>query len=261
MIFQSKKKTKNKDLSPKKLSKLEKKEAKRLKKYKKKELARLAKLDRKRYAKLKKDIKNFHASTEWLEVEGVTDDLVVLSNKVAALGFKIIPPEVFSLDERAQARWVERMNIVFNNVDLEVYHVPIDSPIFVDNFINDLRDKIHDDTPQYVRNIIEDEIDNYNMLSVMNPRKEFCFIVKGNPGDRRWLKKVMRFGDLLVTNGFEVYKLNRVDFENIFSYIFDNDMINDFYFATGDFADMGDYVAPYDSMFEDPSKDEKGDTE
>lgn len=246
----------------KSLPKSERRRQKKLEKERKAELARLKKLDQKNDAILKKRVKAFHDTTEWIDIEGVADDLVVLSDKLAVFGIKIIPPEVFSLDERGKSSWVSQLNTVYNNCDLEIYHLPIDSPIFVDNYVNNLRSRFYDmngnPVPDNIRVILENEIDNYEYLSRTNPRKEFCLMVKGNPGDQRFLKKVNDLVRYLRIGGFDVMKLNKVDFENIFAYVFENDMINEFYFSYNTFAMLGDYVSPYDpeDMFPIENEDE-----
>lgn len=232
-----------------------KKKQKRISKYKKKELKRLAKHDKIEEKKLKKNIEHFRKTTEWLDIIKVSDDVVMLDDKTGVLGIKIVPPEVFTLDENSVSRWVEKYNLVLNNVDLEIYHMAIDSPIFVDNFINELRDSM-EGAEEHIQNIIENEIDNYRFISEACPRKEFFMLLKGNPNDERFMKKVEDLWRLLSGNGFRVLKANRVDFENIFAYVFENDLINDFYFSKGVFVDMGEYVVPYDNPF--PVIDEDG---
>lgn len=195
------------------------------------------KLIRKKNKELKKNTKKFHDICKWVKIEEVGSNYIKIDNKQYVCGLKIVPPKISLLDDGYRNRLIEEYANIISSVDFEVYHIPIKSPINVDQEINELRKRMAKESDPVRIDLFNDEIEIYENLAYQNLKSEYFEIVAGDINNNYFLKKLDDFVRAYQIRGFEVEVLNSIDFDNLLAYVFENNLINDFYFSRGLFYD------------------------
>lgn len=206
------------------LDKLTNKQSKNLNKF-------LAKEKKKKIASYKKRMKKFYSTYDWVEIEDITDDYIQISNKQYFFGIKIIPPKISTFDDVTIQYWVDKLNTVINSTALDIYHFKIESPINIDAEVLELTEKIAKEKDVARMKLYQNELENYRQLSIINPKVDYMEVVVGDINNKKFMKDWDDFVRNLLHEQFEIEKLNKIDFDNFLAFVFENDMINDFYFS------------------------------
>lgn len=206
------------------LDKLTNKQSKTLNKF-------LAKEKKKKIASYKKRMKKFYSTYDWVEIEDITDDYIQISNKQYFFGIKIIPPKISTFDDVTIHHWVDKLNAVINSTALDIYHFKIESPINIDAEVLELTEKIAKEKDVARMKLYQNELENYRQLSIINPKVDYMEVVVGDINNKKFMKDWDDFVRNLLHEQFEIEKLNKIDFDNFLAFVFENDMINDFYFS------------------------------
>ena len=193
--------------------------------------------------------KKFHHTVDWIDVKGVSGQYIILGDHLAVFGVKITPPKDILTDEE-QSAWAIRLSLVYSTCRLPIWHQMISSPVSVESHIKELEDQISDSNPEYINRLLIDEIENYDFVSSL-PREEFFLLLKGDPTNSRFEKEVSDFIKSLRNARFDFTFLNERDFENYFAYVFENDLVNNFYFAHGVYEDLLKKNAPYEDILKE----------
>lgn len=186
-----------------------------------------------------KEIKKFNYTYDWLDIKGVSGQYIILKDDTAVFGVKLIPPKIIS--EKDEVYWARKMATIYNSCQLPIYHQIIQSPIEVERHISDLNESMSSHNSEAINQIILDEIESYKTIASNLSKKEYLLMLKGNPLNSNFAKKVSDFLRLLLNSKIEFRELNEYDYENYFAYIFENDMVNDFYFSHNIYMDVIDY--------------------
>lgn len=207
----------------KKMSNIEKKEFKKLKQAKKDS----------------KTMKNQVATTlQWLDIEEVSDYHVHLKKgkkESYVKGIKLTPHNIFLDEPNEQMRRLNRLRLCLNKIKSELYFNFVFSPVNADEHISDLlsREAVEDDVE--CRRMLQNDL-----IKVENFRdtyRELEFFVMIRTKDLKEMEK--DFSDLsgeFQAAGFYPHELNKKDYYNYMAYIFENPLINDFYFSRGIFS-------------------------
>lgn len=179
----------------------------------------------------KKEIKKFSHTFDWVEIEDITDDYIKISNRQYFFGVKIIPPKISTFDDLVISEWVDKMNSVINSTSLDIYRFKIESPINIDAEVLELNELIVSETNPIRVRLYQNELENYKDLSVVNPKVDYMEVVVGDINNKKFMKEWEDFVRNLIHEGFEIERLNKIDFDNFLAFVFENDMINDFYFS------------------------------
>lgn len=187
----------------------------------------------KKIKQYKSKLKQYFNICSWVEFESVEDNAIKINNSKYLLGLKIIPPKLSGADELEKLEWIDRYNRVLNSTPLEIYHYTILSPINVDAEINSLTNQIKNEDDYEIIKLLQNEINNYETLSIHNQKSEFFEMFVGNINNKRFIKECDDLKRTFLREGFEVEMLNCIDYMNYLAYIFENDMINNFYMSRG----------------------------
>ncbi len=188
----------------------------------------------KKVIKLKKQIAT---TLDWIDIENIQNDYIELKkdNKVEnVVGIKIKTPNILLSDVRIQNVWLLRLKEVFNKIKTPLFHAYVYTRLNLDEHIEPLLAKIDAETDDVIRNMFIDDIEDYKNFASENFELSFFIMIKGVPGKN--LTKDLRLLFMAMQNAnFEVKILNSIDYDNLISVTFNNDLINDFFFSKCDF--------------------------
>lgn len=205
------------------MTNLEKKEARKLKKAKK---------------EAKSIKKKLNTTLSWMDVLDVGQDYILIGKdkkRSIIKGIKLSPHNIFIDDVTDQQRNVERLERCLNNCPDHLYYSFVYSPVNMDSLLNNLdMALVIEEDPTCVQ-MIQDDL-NKAMTFQKNYRELDFYVMIRDSNEERLTK---RLNDLFVsfsTAGFLPSVLNKKDYYNYLSYLFENPLINDYHFNRGIFS-------------------------
>lgn len=203
---------------------------------------KLSKETKKKVKKAKKLKKQVKKTLDWIDVENVELNYLELkrNKKIEhVVGLKIIPPNILLADNQVKRIWVDRLREALNKTDLCLYHSFVYSPINLDEHLSPLYARLEVEEDINLRSMLTNRIEQWNDFSKEYYELEFFIVIKGTPGDK-FNKNFQKLLREYMSCGFDIRTLNTIDFENLISFSFNNDVINDFYFSRADFEALID---------------------
>lgn len=184
----------------------------------------------------KKATKLVKSTLTWLDVESVEENEVLLKKGKIVRGVKIKAHAIFLDDESTQVRHVYSLRNVFNKFRHELYHAYVYSPVNVDDILYQLSSQMEfEDNPQ-IRSMLEDDMEKAILFQQYYKEIEYFIMIQGD------IKKIDDFNKKFNEFCFELENagraftvLNKLDYENYFAYLLENQIINDFFYSRGVF--------------------------
>lgn len=199
-----------------------------------------------------KVIKKSKTTLDWIDIENVHENYVELSkNKKAEVmvGIKIEPHSIFLDNKAEQNRSIHLLRSAFNRLNFDIFHGFVFNPVNLDSHLMMLARQLMIENDGVIKEMLEDDMEKAAAF-IQNYRElEFFMMIKGKQGKKledqfHQLQVAMQNADL------KIKILNRIDFDNLIAYQFENQMINDFYFSRGIF-DLDTYMADETSTEEE----------
>ncbi|MBR2997932.1 MAG: hypothetical protein IKF37_02510 [Bacilli bacterium] len=125
------------------------------------------------------------ASTEnWITVKEINNNTIVLDNKKLVSGIKILPKNIFIMDEISQNRVIDELRKFYNQVDFEFWLIVADRPTNIDLYISQLELQLNNVNKPAIRKLLVDDIakaDNFVQNDVVDT--EYFILFKANNGE------------------------------------------------------------------------------
>ena len=84
-------------------------------------------------------MKQSSSSTEnWIAVKEINNNMITLDNKKLVSGIKIIPKNIFIMDEMSQNIVLDELRKFYNQIDFEFWLIVADRPTNIDLYISQL---------------------------------------------------------------------------------------------------------------------------
>lgn len=125
------------------------------------------------------------ASTEnWITVKEINNNTIVLDNKKLVSGIKILPKNIFIMDEISQNRVIDELRKFYNQIDFEFWLIVADRPTNIDLYISQLELQLNNVNKPAIRKLLVDDIakaDNFVQNDVVDT--EYFILFKANNGE------------------------------------------------------------------------------
>lgn len=183
--------------------------------------------------------KKIKSTLDWLQVEKVNEyhmDIVSGKKHEVALGIKLEPHSLFLDNPSEQKRRIHLLRSSLNRLAFDIWHGFVFNPVNLDTHLVGLMKQANSETDKVIKEMIEDDIEKA-MIFIQNYRElEFFMIIKGKPG-KKTEDSYHQLKMAMTSAKFQIKPLNRIDFDNYIAFAFENELVNDFYFSKGVFAD------------------------
>jgi hypothetical protein len=104
-------------------------------------------------------------STEaWIPVKAISNGMIILDNNEKVTGVKIMPRNIFILDEDSQINIINNLKNFYNTIDYEFWIVVADRPVDISLYLSQLQLLFNSVNKPQVRKIIADDINKGNMF-------------------------------------------------------------------------------------------------
>jgi hypothetical protein len=125
------------------------------------------------------------ASTEnWITVKEINNNVIVLDNKKLVSGIKVLPRNIFIMDEMSQVRVIDELRKFYNQIDFEFWLIVADRPTNIDLYISQLELQLNNVSKPAIRKLLVDDIakaDNFVQNDVVDT--EYFILFKADTTD------------------------------------------------------------------------------
>lgn len=99
---------------------------------------------------------------DWLPVRDIVNGTILLENKLVVTGVKIMPRNIFILDEQSQANIMTGLKNFYNQLDFEFWLVCADRPVDITVYLSQLQLLYNETQQPAVRKLIMEDINKGN---------------------------------------------------------------------------------------------------
>lgn len=177
------------------------------------------------------------ATLKWCDVKQVSDEGILLGKNgenVLVKGIKIEPKNIFILDVDKQKEFINGFRLALNKIKFQFFIsiVKMNNNFNVEESI--IINQLKQEKNKRKQKMFEDDLDK--LQSFKNDYKQIEFHIYVRDANLKVLEKKITEIYLEFKNaGFIPTKLKEIDYKNYINYVFENPMINDFYFSRGIF--------------------------
>lgn len=193
---------------------------------------------KKKIKKAKQIKKEVGTTLSWLDISSIEEDAIVLKKEKrveVVKGIKIIPRNILIENEKSQENLINALRGVFNRLNFPIYHQFVYSKVNIMEHYNHLTSLLSTEENPVIRELIQDDLEKANAYSSVYQELSFFMMIASS--NNKELEK--NFNDLIQEmdrTGLRFELLRKTDYFNLCAYLFENDLILDYYFTTGEFA-------------------------
>lgn len=104
----------------------------------------------------------------WITVKAITNGLIILDDSTKVTGVKIIPRNIFILDEDAQMNVINNLKNFYNTLDYEFWIIVADRPVDISLYLSQLQLLYNNVQNNQIRKLIKQDVDKANDFAANN---------------------------------------------------------------------------------------------
>ena len=112
---------------------------------------------------MKKTIKSKYTN-DFVPIKSITNGMVILDNNKKLTGIKIMPRNIFILDQGTQNAIIENLKNAYNMIDYEFWIIAADRPVDINLFLSQLQLLFNSTQDQIKRKMIMEDINKANLF-------------------------------------------------------------------------------------------------
>lgn len=112
--------------------------------------------------------KSKYVEDSFVPVKGINNGMIYLDNRLIVTGVKIMPKNIFILDQETQASIINNLKNVYNIIDYEFWIIAADRPVDIDVYLSQLQLLYNSVQNPAKRKMIQEDISKANMFMSNN---------------------------------------------------------------------------------------------
>lgn len=175
---------------------------------------------------------------EWSNIEMIEGNAIHLkdgNDTEQIIGIKLIPRNIFIDNSHVQSQVINNLRIVFNKLRFPVFWQYVFVPVQIDDHITMLMAAEEQEEDPKICSMIRNDFEKATWFQDTHRELEF-FLMLRNKDENILLKNFDELVSEIRHSGFRTKSLNIHDFYNYVAYMYENPLINDFYFSRGIFS-------------------------
>jgi len=105
---------------------------------------------------------NSKYTEDWIPVKGINNGVIILENNFNVTGVKIMPRNIFILDEQSQSNVITGLKNFYNQIDFEFWLVCADRPVDITVYLSQLQLLYNQSQVPAIRKLIMEDINKGN---------------------------------------------------------------------------------------------------
>ena len=148
-------------------------------------------------------------------VKSITNGVIVLDNKEKVTGVKIVPRNIFILEQSMQDAIIMNLKNVYNTIDYEFWIVVADRPVDINVYLSQLQLLYNQMSDTKKRKLILEDINKANMFSNNNVVDTEYFLLFKDKSDDVLQKRIRNLINNLASAGLTAFQANNDDLRMI----------------------------------------------
>ena len=148
---------------------------------------------------------------DWINIQSITNGMIVLPNQDKVSGVKITPRNIFILDEDSQANVLIALKNFYNTIDYEFWLVVADRPVDISVYLSQLQLQYQNQQNPQIRKLLNQDIQKGNYFMNNNVVDTEYFILFKEKNVDLLQKKVRALISGLSTAGLIASQTNNED--------------------------------------------------
>ena len=148
---------------------------------------------------------------DWINIQSITNGMIVLPNQEKVSGVKIIPRNIFILDELEQESALVALRNFYNTLDYEFWLVVADRPVDISMYLSQLQLHYQEATNPQIRKLINQDIQKGNYFMNNNIVDTEYYLLFKEKNVELLQKKVRQLISGLSTAGLVASQTNNED--------------------------------------------------
>ena len=148
---------------------------------------------------------------DWINIQSITNGMIILPNQEKVSGVKIIPRNIFILDEQEQYNVLIALRNFYNTLDFEFWLVVADKPVDISMYLSQLQLQYQNETNPQIRKLINQDIQKGNYFMNNNIVDTEYFILFKEKNIESMQKKIRQMISGLSTAGLVASQTNNED--------------------------------------------------
>jgi hypothetical protein len=99
---------------------------------------------------------------DWIPVKAITNGMIVLDDNTKLTGVKIIPRNIFILDESSQNAIIDSLKNFYNTLDYEFWIIVADRPVDISLYLSQLQLLYNNVQSNPIRKLISQDVEKAN---------------------------------------------------------------------------------------------------
>lgn len=173
---------------------------------------------------------------DWCDISSLSDEGIFLKGKkpIGVKGIKVDPKNILIMDSSDQASQIDNLRLALNKLKFEFFIAPIKLNINIAEDQTVIIEALKNESDPKRIKLFEDDLDKLYELKTHHRQIEFHLYVRdANP--KILEKKFMDLYNEMSLAKLYPTKLQLADYKNYINYLFENPLLNDFYFSSGIF--------------------------
>lgn len=195
--------------------------------------------------------KELNSTLNWMDIRSVESDRIILQRnkkKVIIKGIKLKPHNVFLDDEAEQVQWCENIRFALNQLQCDLWFGFVYSPVNLDAYLNQLNGELAIEDDLTCQEMINVDLKKAYTFQKTHKEKEFFLLIRDDD-EKRLYKNLEDLKSHWFNAGFEPQELNQRDYYSYITFVFENNLINDYVFSRGLFSYLN-VTQEYDAVNE-----------
>lgn len=152
---------------------------------------------------------------DFVPVNSIENGMIILDNKEKVTGIKIMPKNLFILDQETQNAIIYNLRNVYNMIDYEFWIIVADRPVDIHVYLSNLQALYNDVTSQTRRKLIIEEINKANMFMTNNVVDTEYFLLFKEKKDDVIAKRIRNLISTFASAGLQTQQTSNDDLRMI----------------------------------------------
>ena len=150
-----------------------------------------------------------------IPVKNITNGVIVLDNNMKVSGVKIMPRNIFILDQSMQDAIITNLKNVYNAIDYEFWIVVADRPVDINVYLSQLQLLYNQISDTKKRKLIMEDINKANMFTTNNVVDTEYFLLFKEKDNDIIQKKIRALINNFASAGLTAFQTNNDDLRMI----------------------------------------------
>ncbi len=150
-----------------------------------------------------------------IPVKNITNGVIVLDNNMKVSGVKIMPRNIFILDQSMQDAIIANLKNVYNAIDYEFWIVVADRPVDINVYLSQLQLLYNQISDTKKRKLIMEDINKANMFTTNNVVDTEYFLLFKEKDNDIIQKKIRALINNFASAGLTAFQTNNDDLRMI----------------------------------------------